>query len=245
MHLEMGDLSSWDWFHKPFPALQRGGRWTNTLATRTHDPEQSSAPKPPWYCIHWLHHCPPAGLCSFGIFWWKPSGSRELCQVLEWAVDRVATGRDGPIHMLSVWCNFPAGLKVSQQILFVSWEGSLSHWRFLSWFFLSHSSLGLGVGFTSCQGAFVPCHLTACLSSPLKRKGWVSWPCFWTFLKGFQCPAGFQFPAGSSCFSVTCATWHDMSVRTSPQGALGDTAAQQPLWSPQGSLEWGSEGWWS
>lgn len=77
--------------------------------------------------------------------------------------------------MLSVGDNFPAGLKGQPGALVC--ENRKEH-KFLavSFFFLSlPSTLGLGVGLRFLPGSFLPCQLTASLSSLLKRREWVSW----------------------------------------------------------------------
>lgn len=93
------------------------------------------------------------------------------------AAERVVEGYSvGPFCMLSVGDNLPAGLKGQPGDLVC--ENIKEHKLLAVSFFIFSLpfTLGLGVGLYSLPGSFLPCQLTASLSSLLKRKdGFVGW----------------------------------------------------------------------
>lgn len=123
-------------------------------------------------------HWPPATLDSSAVFLCDSNSSRRLCTALEQSVDGLAV-EAWPVCVPCVWCDSPAGRKVSQGNMFVELDSSLcpDDCSFPS-FFLPLPKLGLGVQFSIWPGAFFPFQEPASLSTPLKRKEWVSWLCF-------------------------------------------------------------------
>ena len=178
---------------------------------------------------------PPARLYLFGILCCNWGGPRRAMQGHGAAAERVAERYSvGPFCMLSVGDNFPASLKGQPGDLVC--ENIKEHKLLAVSFFIFclPFTLGLGAGLYYLPGLFLPCQLTASLSSLLKRKdgflGWIS-DSFWKAFHSLLTEAG---------FSATGATCHDMS-------GLGTNVSRETHFRKAvlQSLQWGRMWWWT
>lgn len=125
-----------------------------------------------------LLHSPQPGCICLGFSAVTEAVPGGLCKVVEQPQRELAERYSvGPFCMLSVGDNFPAGLKGQPGDLLC--ENIKEHKLLAVSFFIFSLpfTLGLGVGLY-LPGSFLPCQLTASLSSLLKRKdgflGWIS-----------------------------------------------------------------------